>query len=192
MNAVFFGLKRGHHAVLRLVRGPLAEMGLTAARFDLLFAMKTHEDRRILQGKLQKKLGVSRTTVSRMLASLEKLGFVKRTVFARDRRKKLVELTTRGRWTIAFAYRQTTKSGWAELALYSALGASGRCDWSDESAKAVAADLERKLHDIRRAFGDRADLEYEPHPDDYDPDHPSAWYDDYLDFEEDCGAPTGG
>jgi len=183
MLASFFAMKRAHHSVLRLGRKPLAALGLTAARFDLLFAVKIFRQRKIPQRGLQRILGVSRTTVSRMLASLEELGLVTRTVDARDRRRKNVELTTRGRWTIAFAYRQLVKSGWAELALRSALGAGGvRFDWSDEEeALEGIARFEGELRDIRSALGDVASLEYDPAPDDFDPDHPAAWYERWLD-----------
>jgi DNA-binding MarR family transcriptional regulator len=122
MHAIFFGLKRAHHGTLRITRRVLAALGLTAARFDLLYAVK--ETRAgILQSALRKVLGVSRATVSRMLASLEELGLVRRSVSKKDRRQKLIELTTKGRWRIAFAHRQFTRSGWAQLAIDSALAA---------------------------------------------------------------------
>ena len=40
MHAAMFSLKRAHHSVLRIGRPMLLDMGLTAARFDLLFALK--------------------------------------------------------------------------------------------------------------------------------------------------------
>jgi DNA-binding MarR family transcriptional regulator len=183
MLAPFFRLKRAHHSVLRLGRTPLARLGLTAARFDLLFALKISERSKVPQRSLLRILGVGRSTVSRMLGSLEELGLIERTVNEYDRRRKNVRLTTRGRWTIAFAYRQLVKSGWADLALRSALGAGGeRFDWSDEEeARQAIAHLESELRDISSAFGDVAKLEYDPAPDDYDPDHPAAWYDRWLD-----------
>ena len=97
MNAAFFGLKRAHHSVLRLGRHAFASIGLTAARFDLLFAVHSHNGRRMPQRKLQRILGVCRATVSRMLRSLEELGLVQRTRSDVDRRRKLVALTKEGR-----------------------------------------------------------------------------------------------
>ena len=76
MHAVFFGLKRAHHSTLRISRTMLARIGLTAARFDLLYALNTSNKRNgrgIRQATLRRVLGVGRTTVSRMLASLEQL-----------------------------------------------------------------------------------------------------------------------
>src|SRR5271154_1732091 len=120
MHSIFFGLKRAHHGTLRITRKVLVAMGLTAARFDLLYAVKKVR-RGLNQSALRKVLGVSRATVSRMLASLEELGLVRREVTTADRRQKFVQLTTKGRWRIALAHRQLTRSGWAQLAIDSAL-----------------------------------------------------------------------
>jgi DNA-binding MarR family transcriptional regulator len=182
VHPIFFGLKRAHHSVLRICRPPLLPLGLTPARFDLLFAVKTH-GHRILQGRLQQTLGVGRTTVSRMLASLEKLGLVKRAVDERDRRRKFVALTTRGRWTTGSARRHLIRSGWAQLALDTALGSvPTRCDWSDpQQCWKLASELDITLHGIRREFRDRADLHYPwGEPDDR---NPFTWFDE-QDFDD--------
>jgi hypothetical protein len=143
----------------------LLDMGLTAARFDLLFALKLESRRRMRQRELQRTLGVSRTTVSRMLASLEKLGLVERSVDPKDRRRKWVALTKHGFWRIGSAYRRFTRSGWAQLALDTAFGAipsfSRPCDWSDpEDCARVSVQLRNALWGIRQEFRDRATLEY--------------------------------
>ena len=180
MHPHFFSLKRAHHSVLRIGRPLLLEMELTPARFDLLFALKIQSGRRMLQRELLDYLGVTRTTVSRMLGSLEKLGFVERTVDARDRRRKWVALTKRGFRRIASAYRHFSRSGWAQLALDTAFGAipsfSEPCDWSDpEQCARVSEQLGNALWGIRHEFRDRATLEYpliEP-----DDDNPFTWFD---------------
>jgi DNA-binding MarR family transcriptional regulator len=98
MNAIAFGTKRAFHGFLRITRKPLATLGLTAARFDL---MHTLLDARgtfsypVRQDVLRRELGVTAGVVSRMLAALEKLGLVSRRR-ALDRRKRVVELTERG------------------------------------------------------------------------------------------------
>ncbi len=74
MHAVFFGLKRAHQGTLRITRGVLTALGLTAARFDLLFAVKKSSRYGLNQSALRKVLGVSRATVSRMLASTRRAG----------------------------------------------------------------------------------------------------------------------
>jgi DNA-binding MarR family transcriptional regulator len=177
MHAIFFGLKRAHQGTLRITRGVLAALGLTAARFDMLYALK--ESRHgALQSALRKVLGVSRATVSRMLASLEELGLVRRTVSMKDRRQRLVELTTKGRWRIAFAHRQLTRSGWAQLAIDSALAAKyAGFLWCDEAAclKATAT-LHVMLDHIREGFHDVATLDYPSGPQEL-----ITWFDYYDD-----------
>jgi DNA-binding MarR family transcriptional regulator len=161
MHTIFFGLKRSHHATLRLTRVALARMGLTAARFDLLYAVKQNRGG-VTQSGLRKLLGVCRATVSKMLASLEELGFVKRSISVFDRRRKLVELTSTGRQRIVRACREFMRSGWAQLAVDSALGADGQMyRWYDEDDCREATSLfETLLGYIRKAFGDRAKLVY--------------------------------
>jgi DNA-binding MarR family transcriptional regulator len=167
MHAVFFGLKRAHHGTLRITRDVLGRMGLTAARFDMLYALKSRRRAGMLQSEVRRILGVCRATVSRMLASLEELGLVKRETYLYDKRQRLVRLTTLGRWRIAFAHRHITASGWAQLAVDSALGGEGsKYHWYDkEECIAVTRLLVGLLDSLRRAFFDRARLEYpwDPH-----------------------------
>lgn len=183
MHAIFFGLKRAHHGTLRLARSALAALGLTAARFDLLYALKRSSGA-VIQSALRKVLGVSRATVSRMLASVEELGLVRRTISAEDRRQKLVELTTKGRWRIAFAHRHLTRSGWAQLAVDSALGGrDSEYRWYDEADCVQATgSLQVLLGRIRHAFHDQATLDYPWGPD----EDKITWWDyyddDLLDF----------
>jgi DNA-binding MarR family transcriptional regulator len=161
MHTIFFGLKRAHHSTLRLTRGELARLGLTAARFDLLYALRRRRGG-VLQSSLRKLLGVCRATVSKMLASLEKLGLVRRSVYLLDRRRKLVELTNRGKWRIGRAYCELVLSGWAQLAVDSALGAEGRSyHWynPDDCIEATSL-LDGLLWHVREAYGDRATLDY--------------------------------
>ena len=171
MHAIFFGLKRAHHGTLRITRDVLARMGLTAARFDMLHAIKLRSKQGMLQSALRRALGVCRATVSRMLDSLEQLGLVTRTTYPHDRRQRLVALTTLGRWRIAYAHRHITRSGWAQLAVDSALGAVGsKYHWYEpEECIAVTGVLEGLLDQLRRAFFDRARLRYpwNPHHIDY-------------------------
>ena len=183
MHTVFFGLKRAHHATLGLTRHALKRMGLTAARFDLLFALK---DIRLgmMQSRLRRLLGVSRTTVSRMLASLEQLGLLTRRLSSSDRRTRDVNLTSRGRETIRLAHRRFTRSGWAQLAVDSALGTDGAYRWyRDGDSIAATALFDGLLRQIRRVFPDRATLVYP-----WDPDNVGPW--DLWDAEFD--EPTSG
>jgi DNA-binding MarR family transcriptional regulator len=187
MHAIIFGLKRAHHGTLRITRGVLTAMGLTAARFDLLYALETSREG-LVQSALRKLLGVSRATVSRMLASLEELGLVVREVRSYDRRQRFVALTAEGHLRIQSAHREFTRSGWAQLAVDSALCSDRYADhlWCDESACIHAtASLEGWLNRIRRAFFDRARLEYPWSPEDIVTwwDMFDAGYCDTLEFE---------
>ena len=165
MHAIFFGLKRAFHGTLRVSRSAVKACGLTAARFDLLYALYRRPLRAEAQSTLTRKLGVTRSTVSRMLASLEALGIVRRTRVSCDRRQRWVALTDAGRTRIQRAVFRLVRTGSAQLAVDSALGGER---WPDSEAHcffAMAA-LDETLSDIRQAFGDRATLHYPWHPDD--------------------------
>jgi DNA-binding MarR family transcriptional regulator len=133
MNAVFFGLKRAHHATLRLTRRGLARMGLTAARFDLMYVL--HEeavprrsfprmDPGVTQSGLRAKLGVCRSVVSRMVKALVERGYVEQRPeeLWGDRRTKRVWLTELGRKRIREAIRRAMRWGTVQFALACALG----------------------------------------------------------------------
>jgi hypothetical protein len=76
-------------------------------------------------------------------------------------------LTPRGRATITHAHRVLTRSGWAQLAVDSALGTDGAYRWhQDGDGIAATALMDGLLGQIRRAFGDRAKLVYPWEPDD--------------------------
>jgi DNA-binding MarR family transcriptional regulator len=169
MNAIFFGLKRAFHGTLRIARPMLTSLGLTAARFDLLYAlMESGHAVSKYQSRPRKTLGVSRPTVSRMLKSLEERGLVSRERSRRDRRQLDVRLTDSGRTLIRRAHRHLTKSGWARLAVDSALGATAMQNrWFDPMHCLMETDrLEGVLKKVRAAFGDFATLYYPWHPDD--------------------------
>ena len=172
MHAIFFGLKRAWHGSLRISRRPLAAMGLTAARFDLLYALQRGEPPHSrTQRRLRLTLGVNRTTISRMLASLESLGFVTRERSFGDRRTRTVELTELGLRRIRLAIRSLIGDGAAQLAVDSAIaggpGAPPGTMAHDDRACLVACEvLESFLGGMRETYGDVATLHYPWHPDD--------------------------
>jgi DNA-binding MarR family transcriptional regulator len=161
MHAVFFGLKRAHHGVLRIGRRALAQLGLTAARFDLLYAVREREG--LPQSELCQALGVSAPTVSRMVTSLEELGLLARQATIIDRRLRHVTLTDAGRRIIEEAIGWFMSAGIAQLAVDSALCPTR---WYDgKLCSRVRQRLDKTLDAIRHAYGDIADL-YRP----WDPD----------------------
>jgi DNA-binding MarR family transcriptional regulator len=157
MNTTFFGLKRAYHGTLRLTRRVLARLGLTAARFDLLHIVLKH-GQFMVQRDLREALGVAAPTVSRMLASLEELGLLRRQPLEEDLRQRSITLTKIGRQSIQRALRHLVRSGFAKLALDSALCSD---DWFDERACARAsAALDATLTHLRDAYGDVATPNY--------------------------------
>jgi DNA-binding MarR family transcriptional regulator len=175
MHTIFFGLKRAHHSVLRTTRRALAQFGLTASRFDLLYAV--HERAPFGQVDLCHALGVSAPTVSRMVASLEELGLVKREVGCPDRRCRVVRLTEAGLRCVQEAIRNLMDWGTAQLLVDSALCPD---QWQDKGICARAGMvLEGSLDKIRFAFGDVGDL-YRPWTPDRDEDYPIVTEHDLL------------
>jgi DNA-binding MarR family transcriptional regulator len=163
MNAIFFGCKRAFQASLRITRPWLSELGLTAARFDMLTAIVKHPYG-VLQNRLRNVLGVSAATVSRVLRSLEQLGMIRRCRSPVDRRLVHVSLTTEGRMRIRLATYVFITSGAAQLAVDCALTDNRS---HDESSCILQMDLvESALHRLRSTFRDPADLYYPWHPDD--------------------------
>ncbi len=164
MHAVLFGLKRAHQSTLRIARPMLAKLELTAARFDLLYVLMLARSP-MLQSKLQRKLGVTRATVSRMLKSLEGLGFVERRGDEYDHRRKRAALTARGRERIVMAHKELVRSGWIQLAIDSALGANGRpASWCNGPCYREMSTLVELLAALRKGFYDTGDVYYPMSP----------------------------
>ena len=168
MHRVMFGCKRAYYATLRLTRQPLKEMGLTAARFDLMYVVYVRRGWPPLQSDLRRTLGVCASVVSRMLKSLEALGYVTRERSAEDARQRRVWLTKTGRTCIKRAIRQFVTWGYAQLALVSALVAGGpRGPWWDPAKAQLALENAAMVfYRLRDAFGDDATRNY-PFPDDW-------------------------
>ena len=169
MNAVAFGTKRAFHGFVRVTRKGLASVGLTAARFDMMYAIRrcTGYDRQlgaVTQRELRKKLGVSAPVVSRMLRSLEQLKLVVRERLARgDRRQRWVSLTATGRACICKACRMLLRG--AQRFVFEAICFGTHRDRWQRFIH--MEQLESYLNVLRRNFGDRATLYYPwGHPDD--------------------------
>lgn len=157
MNGIFFGIKRAYHGTLRVTRRALARLGLTAARFDLLYVVRKGGSM-LTQRELRKSLGVSGPTVSRMLGSLEDLGLIEREVSDLDRRERYVRLTKAGRRCVRRTVRLLIHTGLVQLALDSALCVD---QWHNAKACERASEAcDRMLGRLRRAFGDVATFAY--------------------------------
>jgi DNA-binding MarR family transcriptional regulator len=168
MNAHFFGTKRAFHAILRITRKPLASYGLTAARYDMLYAICGGDlgpdgpDCLLEQSELPDELGVHKSVVSRMLRSLEQLGLVSRGRCEGDRRRVWVELTEAGLARLRDAARCLARALKRLLCMAICFG---RWRDPDERFRHLSA-YESYLNVIRMQYGDSASLAYRWHPDD--------------------------
>jgi DNA-binding MarR family transcriptional regulator len=167
MNAIFFASKRAFHGVLRVTRKTLRSLGLTAARFDLMFALLKRDTARVggstRQNDLRRTLGVTASVVSRMLRSLEALGWVRRTRPLNDRRQREVFLTEPGRGRIRTAYKTLFRAAQRLVDRAICFG-----EHRDRNARFWhMTTLEEYLDGMRRYYCDIASLYYPwGHPDD--------------------------
>jgi DNA-binding MarR family transcriptional regulator len=170
MNDHFFGTKRAFHAILRITRKPLASFGLTAARYDMLYAMVGGVPRPgpfasgslTFQQEVARKLGVHKSVASRMLRSLEQMGLVTRRRGYTDRRKRHVELTEAGRERLREAARCLARASRRLLCMAICFGKDRD---PDQRFRHMCA-YDSYLYVIRRDFGDEASMGYRWHPDD--------------------------
>jgi DNA-binding MarR family transcriptional regulator len=161
MDAVVYALKRAFHSSLRAGRAVLGEVGVTPARFDVLFALT---DGRVVktQRGLRQALGVCRATMSETLGELERRGWIARERDVDDRRTHRVSLTPAGRALFERAYDAAVGDGVVPRAVEAALAET--CFGSFEAQES----LEYLCRAVRRFFGDTAVRELYPwHPDEY-------------------------
>ncbi len=169
MNAIAFGTKRAFHGFLRITRKALADMGLTAARFDMMSAILADgrdaaRHRGVTQSELRRRLGVTAPVVTRMVKALAALGLVERLrKDYEDRRQRWVRLTEAGEKCILQAQKLLLKP--VRRLVFQVI-CFGRHRDRDQRFVHTNA-LERYLNALRRDFGDRANLYYPwGHPDD--------------------------
>jgi DNA-binding MarR family transcriptional regulator len=168
MNAHFFLTKRAFHAILRIMRKPLASFGLTAARYDMLYVICGGDlgpegpDCLTEQSELPCQLGVHKSVVSRMLRSLEKLGLVSRDRCDGDRRRFWIELTEAGLARLRDATRCLARASKRVLCMAICFG---RWRDPDDRFRHLSA-YESYLNVIQMHYGDSANQPYRWHPDD--------------------------
>jgi DNA-binding MarR family transcriptional regulator len=156
MHPITFAIKRTFQGSLRITRPWFAHFRLTPARFDMLFAIHHNSTRGCVQSQLGCLLGVTAPTISRMLASLEKLGFITRTRDPLDRRGKNVHLTKEGFRLIRLAIDETLPKI-AQLIVDSAFVDR----WRDRhQISANLAHLAQALERAREQFRDTAWLNF--------------------------------
>jgi DNA-binding MarR family transcriptional regulator len=163
MHALFFGAKRVHIETVRLTNRLIQLSALTAARFDLMRVVQMHPEG-IHQSTLRWLLGVTAPVVSRMLSSLQELGFVEREADGADRRCKIVRLSHRGQIALRVAKSATLVDREADrTAARAATGDTSPAtgSYSETDAAIAAASQEVAVFDsyllsARHALFDRA------------------------------------
>jgi len=152
MNTVFFGLKRSYYATLIGARTLTKRYGLTPARFDLMFLLQDVEKS---QSSLWAALGVSRSTVSRMLESLEELGLISRSrgYFGTvDKRQRTVSLTSKGAQLLRRALSGILGSGISDIMMRST---AALYDYSRVGIESAILNLEWHFRAIQETFRGR-------------------------------------
>lgn len=159
MHAAFFEVKTAHLSA-QVVARPLArQVGLTPARFDLLFAVKQarpYPGRR--QDELARMLHVSTSNVSRMVRALVRLGWIERQRDRDDGRTWRLRLTERA---------QEVFNGEAQFPMKGAYKAVRRLMCNGESVVEMMIRIEELIYRFRRMTGRPRTLLYPyGHPDD--------------------------
>ncbi len=153
MNRVNFWHKRAHWAGVKWSNQLLAELGLTAARFDVLYALDNHGGT-VEQSMLRQELGVARSTISVILRRLEDLGFV--TLERRGRgRTSFVALTRKAVAALRAAIHDFLSV--VQLA-YETILAFTKAPYGAMLAVSHYAD---QVEDIARQLGDSAEHVYD-------------------------------
>ncbi len=149
MDAVFFAVKRAHYATWKFGRRMLMPVGLTPARFDVLFALRKSRWVPVRQAALRAALGVARATISEMLGVLEDLGLVLRNCCEDDKRTNWVRLTMPGVDLLHRAYQRCVGNGDTTVAVDCALaeGDPARATFPMRSS------IEELCSSLRRWFG---------------------------------------
>ena len=165
MHQIFFSVKRVHLRVVEVSKRLLKKYGLTPARFDLLRVIDAHGPHPVPQAKIRALLGVSAATVSRMLISLEKLGFVERSASKVDARNLLVSLTIYGFNKVDEALVSLVGMGRAEQMARRGVA------FEPKLALLRMRLLQKHLNSMRRVYGDDSPFVHPWRADDLEPYH---------------------
>ena len=149
MHFLSFSMKRAHLRCVETLKPLAAGYGLTPARFDLLHVLKQRCGH-ATQACIRHVLGVSATTISRMVQALEKLGFIARHRYVRDRRTKFIWLTDEGWARVNGLLEDYVQSGHLDLAF------EGCFAWPAPGAEATVRILFKALRFFARGLADRS------------------------------------
>ncbi len=159
MHPLIFGMKRMFLRSVAIQREYTGQHHLTPARFDMLVAIRRGGGG-IVQRAVRWQLGVRSPTVSRMMASLEKLGYIRRWKYPPDRRHRWVALTEIGRKVIDMAQGDLTYGPFGEDV---ARRMVSQQPYEREPAERSLADARTMFHMVRENVSDTATLRYPSH-----------------------------
>ncbi|WP_256011311.1 MarR family winged helix-turn-helix transcriptional regulator [Desertivirga xinjiangensis] len=96
----------------RNVNQVLSAYSLTYTQFIVLYISETltKDEKKVYQHQVAKFSKIDRMMTSRILASLEKKGFIKRIKLSGDARAKLVSLTTKGKEALSTSLEAVTEA----------------------------------------------------------------------------------
>jgi DNA-binding MarR family transcriptional regulator len=109
LSCTFHNLRRASRVVTQLYDSYFDEVGLKATQFTALAALAWHDEKAPTVGELADTLVLEQSSLSRNLAVLERLGYV-RLVAGEDRRERIVNLTNRGRLALARGFPMWRKA----------------------------------------------------------------------------------
>ena len=118
LSCACYNLRRASRAVTQLFDSYFDEVGLKATQFTILAALAWADEKPPTIGELADTLVLEQSSLSRNLAVLERLGFIRLVPGEEDRRERIVSLTRTGRAALAKGFPIWKK---AQAAIASAL-----------------------------------------------------------------------
>ena len=177
MHFLSYSVKRAHLRRVETLKPVAALYGLTPARFDVLHVIKQRLGL-ATQACIRHVLGVSGTTISRIVQALERLGFVGRNRHLRDRRTKAVWLTDKGLACVNGLIEEIVMSGHLDLAFEGCFG------WPARGAETTVRILFKALRYLAWSLADRSDHLHPGEP-------PTPIQPPWLALSSDCAATVG-
>jgi DNA-binding MarR family transcriptional regulator len=127
-----YNLRRASRAVTQLFDSYFDEVGLKATQFTVLASVAYADDEPPTIGELADTLVLEQSSLSRNLAVLERLGFIRLAPGQQDRRERIIRLTRPGRSALTRGFPAWRR---AQAAIASAL---------------AGAELDSQLQSLRR------------------------------------------
>ena len=155
MHDLTFRFKRAHLSAVAYAKPLMKKWGLTPARFDLLYVVQQGGPYGVLQSTIWETLGLHRSTISKMCARLEQIGFIERFDAPEEPgHELLVKLTRENAVAITLAIKTLYRACAFQYA-YRVMFASFAPD-----VDAFISTMRRGLERIGRALGDSSTLLY--------------------------------